>query len=111
MSIAVWLVVWPQWERKDLALKRLEVPGWGEYLGEGHFNTSCRQSTIMHFRACSWISVYVFTLVAHRILTISRTLASMVIIEGTISIIKHNFKFSLSELWMCYFQQWGLIVI
>ena len=23
-------LVWPQWERKCLALQRLEVPGWGE---------------------------------------------------------------------------------
>jgi hypothetical protein len=26
-------LVWPQWESKDLALQRLEVPGWGGYPG------------------------------------------------------------------------------
>ena len=28
-------LVWPQWERKHLALQRLEVPGFGGYPGGG----------------------------------------------------------------------------
>jgi hypothetical protein len=32
--------VWPQWDRKHLVSKRLEVSGWGRYPGEG---TTCSE--------------------------------------------------------------------